>query len=895
MEASADTNNGINQKAIADIERSIEGLESTLNNNRFRVPPDALLESIATNHYELYRMGRRESLDHAIENIQAAVDKSRDGYFYERRQSLLVPYLLQRGQKYDIEEAIDISRENTQNDGSANHHWLWLLADSLVRQYTWTGIMSQLNHAIQAARESVSNEHEGQDTLAFRWMTLAHCLRERFLRTKNIKNIDEAVRIMRNLVDNPPKKDPDMGNYLQKLAILLLERYKKTETSGDLDEAISTAQKAVDSTSASYPWETASYLDILASALALRYKLTENIDDLDQGAEAANKAVNLTPEGYPERDYFLNTLATCLSDRYDQTKSEDDRVKSIDYSESIFRSSNITPVDRVVAARQAIRLYVAKGQYGEASDLAENTLGILPMVCSRYLSQADQQYAATQTSGLAADACSLILKANGDPNRALEYLEHGRGLIIGYLVDNRRDIAELRKRKPRLADRYGKLRAKTMMPSRHKESSGMQFEMMQDVEETEASLEGCLKDIRRVEGFERFLLPPLAAELIPYSKEGAIVFVNVTHIRSDVLIVRPSGITPLNLPNFPAPQVQKYRAWGLTKGARSIAPDEESQQDKRYRRFLALLWTDCVRLVLDKLGVLSNPSTGVELPRVWWIGTGMASSLPFHAAGLHSNNSLYLKKNAYAYIISSYTPSIKALGYAREKATNPKATAQQPLLLVTMRKTPDMIDLPGVDKEKEEIIAALQFENQNPAPDQEPRPDSVKLMPQPQAKAVLHALRSHNMVHFAYHGSSNLLDPSNSFLALQGSKSSTTRDRLTVRQISESRLRRSWLAYLSACSTAQNKVDDLADEALHLASGFQVAGFAHVIAAMWSSNDVICAQVAGIFYNELLTKRGVIKEGSRAAAMALHTAVRQVRSQHLDKPSLWAQYIHMGA
>jgi CHAT domain-containing protein len=44
------------------------------------------------------------------------------------------------------------------------------------------------------------------------------------------------------------------------------------------------------------------------------------------------------------------------------------------------------------------------------------------------------------------------------------------------------------------------------------------------------------------------------------------------------------------------------------------------------------------------------------------------------------------------------------------------------------------------------------------------------------------------------------------------------------------------LAYLSACSTAENKIDQLADEVIHLASAFQVAGFRHVAGAMWVSH-----------------------------------------------------------
>jgi hypothetical protein len=56
-----------------------------------------------------------------------------------------------------------------------------------------------------------------------------------------------------------------------------------------------------------------------------------------------------------------------------------------------------------------------------------------------------------------------------------------------------------------------------------------------------------------------------------------------------------------------------------------------------------------------------------------------------------------------------------------------------------------------------------------------------------------------------------------------------------------------WFAYLLACSTAENKVLELADEALHLANSFQVVGFGFVVGSMWPSNDVICAQVASLF------------------------------------------------
>jgi hypothetical protein len=190
-------------------------------------------------------------------------------------------------------------------------------------------------------------------------------------------------------------------------------------------------------------------------------------------------------------------------------------------------------------------------------------------------------------------------------------------------------------------------------------------------------------------------------------------------------------------------------------------------------------------------------------------------------------------------------------------------------------------DLPGVEAEEEDISSVVKD------------PHSVLPLKQPSADTVLDRLKDFSIAHFACHGSADLTDPSNSFLALQGNSDSDP-DKLTVQMISGANLGQAWLAYLSACSTAEIKVSDLADEVLHLATSFQVAGFGHVVASMWPSNDAICAQVARLFYQDLLTKGG-IERGNRAVPAALHAAVAEVRSQNLERPYLWAQYIHSGA
>jgi hypothetical protein len=55
------------------------------------------------------------------------------------------------------------------------------------------------------------------------------------------------------------------------------------------------------------------------------------------------------------------------------------------------------------------------------------------------------------------------------------------------------------------------------------------------------------------------------------------------------------------------------------------------------------------------------------------------------------------------------------------------------------------------------------------------------------------------------------------------------KDLLSVGEASRINLSYPELAYLLACSTVENNTSLLADEVIHLVSGFQVAGFTHVV------------------------------------------------------------------
>jgi CHAT domain-containing protein len=86
----------------------------------------------------------------------------------------------------------------------------------------------------------------------------------------------------------------------------------------------------------------------------------------------------------------------------------------------------------------------------------------------------------------------------------------------------------------------------------------------------------------------------------------------------------------------------------------------------------------------------------------------------------------------------------------------------------------------------------------------------------------------------------------------------------------------------------------LADEALHLTSAFQMAGFAHVIGSLQPADDEICVKVAKLFYSFLADAKDSMRL-NRSVPEALNYAVRQIAKEHPDRPDLWASFIHLGA
>lgn len=162
---------------------------------------------------------------------------------------------------------------------------------------------------------------------------------------------------------------------------------------------------------------------------------------------------------------------------------------------------------------------------------------------------------------------------------------------------------------------------------------------------------------------------------------------------------------------------------------------------------------------------------------------------------------------------------------------------------------------------------------------------------------VLDDLPLFSAVHFACHGYADPNSPFRGGLLLYGDEPKKSFDEntqnsiLTVESISLVNTENSQLAFLSACCTAENASSLLIDKGIHLASGFQLSGFPHVIASLWEADNELSMTIAEKFYQIMFARNNVT--GHDKIAYALHDAVLAAW-RICDDPLSWATTVHFG-
>ncbi|MGW5442717.1 CHAT domain-containing protein [Streptomyces asiaticus] len=778
----------------------------------------------------------------------------------------------------------------------------------LSARYELHHAATDLTASIDALTEALHVMPSDHPHRAMALSSLGNALTLKFARTLLLADLDAAVAYAREAT----RIAADAESRMQAENNLARKLWMRSQIKGattDLTESIDRLTETLHLLPDDHP-DRAVLLSNLGTTRVSQYERTNNAADLDAAIATLQDAVPASPDKLLAQIPTLASLGRALRIRFERTGDQEDLHEAVAAFTRIYELSSAAPSERLNAAWRAAQL-LADSDPARASDLAEAAVQLLPLITPRRLAPGDQQYQLSVLPGLAREAAALAL---ADPratdaeraSRALRLLEQGRGVMLGQAIETRNDLSELRRTHPELAahfietrDRLDEHAAATDGPGvttseaiAHRPRPYEENEVA-DRKAVAEDLARILAEIRSLPGFASFGLPPALDELLASTGQGAVVVLNVSRYRSDALLLTRDGLIHRELPQLTDQAVQE-RTDAFQHALRTARSCESGEEEREAARgtvssILEWLWDAAAGPVLETLGY--GPADA-DWPRVWWVPGGLLSLLPLHAAGYHDDPAdAPDRRNVLDRVVSSYTPTVRALGYARDRArqqaslldTEPRA------LIVAMPITPGLSG-----------GAPLRFVNDEVAMLRQRLPRSILLrVPDsgvPTKASVLARLPDCPVVHFACHGSSDPKDPSNSLLLLHDHG----HDPFTVASLRSVTLEQAQLAYLSACRTAAIDAANLSDESIHLTSAFHLAGFSQVVGTLWEIDDEYAVTVADSFYAALRTPTGLLDPAR--AARALHQAVRTLRESHslLGKtseagdPLPWAAHLHVG-
>jgi tetratricopeptide (TPR) repeat protein len=698
----------------------------------------------------------------------------------------------------------------------------------------------------------------------------------------------EAVRVADDARDATPYDHPWYVVLLMTYTAALMKLYHRRSIRPFLDRAMRAASDAAASISRDDPM-SAKVLANLGLVLEAAAEAGVTGVDLTRAESFARDAIGAMAPGHPGRAGMLADLGRILALKAKHSDGSASWRACISAYSTALRIPGAAPVVRVGAAYHAAKAALLAGHRHEAMAMTETAVGLVPQIVLRDVGRADREHRLRDLYGLASTAAAAAIAVD-QPERAVELLEQTRGLIIASTLETRSDLTELRTRAPDLAASFGELcraidaldhESATLGSAVPPQELGTRLRRLAATrEQLNQEWDRLLERIRQREGLRQFLQPPHIEELREQAVHGPVVYITVGDQRGHALIVRGEpgtrAVRALALPAEVTASTLHAKAFAFREAQRTAADQDRSAGERRaaQRRMLDILgwtWDNVTEPVLRHLGHTAAAPEHGPWPRIWWCPVGLVALLPLHAAGQYTDASH--GDSVMDRVISSYTPSIRALAYVRERSPETLDSA----LVVAV---PDAPECSPLDSAAVEVGIVRTF-----IPDAE-------VLPSPGAESdqgsVLEAFRRHGIAHLACHGVADWRDPSRSRLVLHDHQ---TRP-LTVHEVTKLRLESAQLAYLSACSTTDTNALQ-ADESTHLTAAFQLAGYRNVIGTLWPINEQAATVVARDFYT-ILTSNGTTRPVLDRVAEALHRATRSQRKRTPSLPTRWAAFTHYG-
>ncbi|KAG8905238.1 hypothetical protein FRB99_000405 [Tulasnella sp. 403] len=823
-----------------DIESSIEYLQESVSLR----PPACPERSFALKHLADAISARFTHLND-IGDLEIAIRHCREALSYyhpddTNRLSVLCELgvgLQQRfqwtGNLADVDDAIRYLQEAIMlcpTGGSDYANVLNNLAIAFQFRHQNTGNSSDLDISIRYHEEVLSLEPAAHAQRGSTLCNVAAVLLIRFDVTSDMTDLNTAIQYLTESELSFPPNHPRLANTLNNLGLALWTRYERLSALEDLDTAIKCDMDVLQfKPSDNRVMDHRSTLLNLGSKFRARFYHTRNREDLESSISFYRRVVDLCREDHAQFCGSRMYLARSMHERLHLSTEgivssgdvTSDMVAEFATIVSYLKQASQEPSGPLLTRLQAACLWAntvrlvdptsALEAFGVVLELLDATTARTHLLEMRH-NQLSSTNVMVEAKRLVTEAASLAIQ-EGQLARAVEFLEHGRVVLLTQISRYRVPLDDLRALDPELAERHRRLT--------------MEWNDMLD-------------EIRRIEGLEDFLKPTPFSKLKEAAIHGPIIIVNVSRTRSDALIVLSTS-EPILVPlPFADPEI-------MAKITTRLDAAVKGGYERNLILILQDIWDAIVEPVVEVLRKTVKLKQG---SRIWWYPTPAVSRLPLHAAGLagrkgHSVVDLYT---------SSYTPTLGALIRARQNM-KPSMGGPPQMLVVGQPNTPGQVELPEVEKELRVIQRYV--------------PNATVLSgSQAVHSTVLSQLVHNRWVHFSCHGHVHPSNPLASHFSMYD-------EPLTLLQLVQRHLPHAELAVLSACHSASAGYVT-PDEYLNLAGGMVAVGFGSVVGTLWAMYDMDGPALAEGLYKGLVGGEGV-KEGKGGVAGAVRDVVKKMR------------------
>ncbi|KAI0083831.1 CHAT domain-containing protein [Irpex rosettiformis] len=793
--------------------------------------------------------------------------------------------------------------------------------EALYERYMEHGDIEDLERCIAIWREEVQSAGGDDVETAYVLHSLGMALQARFGCYGQLNDLEEAIASYQHdaivhhthAIELTPEGSPYMPMWLGNLGIALWTQYKSSGSSVDLQDAIVHFTHAIELTPEGSP-DMASWLYSLGLVLKTRYESSGSSADLQDAIVHITHAIELTPKGHPWGACYFYCLGTLyLLSMESGYKEADNATQAMDTFAGAMEQPSGDPYWSVQAGLKYIELLSMTPSISTPPPLTkldahQRILDLIPQVIwlGYDLQKRYKKLASLKVSVSHAVADAIMA---GEYQQALEWLECSRAIVWAQVLQLHTPLDDLAQHHPQLASRLqatstalqkdaSELHATPASANLPTSSKGHFHTRAKDTYDFALEYDHIIKEIRLLEGFENFLRPEQASQLMAACTPGVVVIINMHRSRCDALVlIHNEDIIHIPLPLFSYDYARELQTqlWSivrrrpkarndmrdsdgndLTKSFPTAAGDGDTQLDEEVemRTILHDLWAQVVRPIVDVLKHKDLFESGPDddLPHITWCPTGPLVFLPLHAAGIYPPHGI--SETIMDIAVSSYTPTLDVLLRPRARRDNCGDHANYPKLLVVHQpNVPGYAPIPRTVDEAEEIHKAFRSRA------------NVVDEPNGTVEAVLEGMRTHDWVHLACHGMQDIENRLNSAFALSDGK-------LTLSRLMSEYIPSAELAVLSACQTAMGD-EELPEEAIHLAAGMLNIGYRSVIGTMWSIYDESAPIVMKPFYRAMAKQ--VAKGGELQPAYALHEATRVLRKKVGEKNFMqWVPYIHLG-